>query len=172
MNILLTVTKGVRILCGSVLAVVATVGNAVYANGDCVLFEGEGNIQFIGPLVPGPAPIAVGTVVYQFPNATVQGMVTGFLTSEPKYTSDGTIHLDITVQHDFSATDSLSWALKMVLSPTDVPGEFRLNEHNRLVAASGIYAEAFGKSGGHGTASFNTGQAQVFAKGRLCGTAI
>lgn len=145
---------------------------SAWAGNDCVAIKGDGNIYFAGPLIPGPDPVAFGTVIYTFPDAIHEGMVTAFLLEPPKYTEDGAIHMLTDVQHDFAGGDSLRWRLNIVLSPTDIPGEYRLNEHNMLVSGEGVYAEAFGRSRGHGSASFNSGQAQILAKGRLCGIAL
>lgn len=145
---------------------------SVWAADQCQRIEAEGNVAFIGPLVQGSDPVALGVVTYSFPDGVREAMVTSFLIEPIKTTEDGTIHLVTDVLHDFPGGDNLTWRLSIVLSPTDIPGEFRLNEHNMLVSGAGIYVDAFARSTGHGIASFNTGQATVFAKGRICGIAI
>lgn len=162
-------SRVVSIFSSVLIAYMLMFSSMASAHCECVHFSAAANIQFTGDLIPGPEPIAIGEVTYEFGHSTRQAAVTGFLLEAPKFLEDGSINLNINVFHDFSGGDTITWNLGMVLTPTEIPGEFRLDEKTNIVDGSGVFAGAFSRGTGQGTASFNTFQAQVFVNDTMCG---
>lgn len=122
----------------------------------------------IGPLVPGPDPVAIGSVSYSFTDGIRNGLEAAFLVQPPKFTRDGAMHLTLHAIHDLSNNDSVTWLAKQVYSQTEIPGEFRVNEQVTMIDGTGIFGEAFGRGTGHGESSLNTFQGHIEAKTRIC----
>lgn len=155
----------VSILCGIGLLF----SPALYADPgtDCRRFSAEGSAILTGPPVPGE-PIGIGSAIYHFQDGDRLAEVSSILLEPARSGDDGSQHMLVQVHHSFANGSTLTWVNRTVLSPTEIPGEFRLNEVNTVSAATGEFAGRDGRSVGHGRTSFNTFMTEVSARGWLC----
>lgn len=159
-----------RLVLSKIFLCIITLGivSVSWATSSCEPVEVTADMVVVGPLIPGPDPFAVGEISFSLPDGTRGGLATAFLVAPPKFTDDGTIHLTLHAIHDLSNGDSVTWLAKQVHSPTEIPGEFTVNERVTIINGTGIFSEAFGRGTGHGESSLNTFQAHIEAKTRIC----
>jgi len=84
-------------------------------------------------------------------------------------TDDGTYHLETETEFYVGLLDSLIFAKeKVVLSPTDEEGIYRINSRMIITDGTGYFDGVFGKLLPHGNISFVTQEFTVTAKGKIC----
>ena len=140
------------------------------AETSCEHIEIEANIALTGILIPGQVG-GEGTLTWIFSDQVLVTEAQPLILAGPILSDDGTIHLVVQQHAAFNDEDSMTWVAKQVLSPTEIPGEFRVNERISLIAGTGLYQEAIGKGIGHGDVSFNQLTADLRSKAKLCDVA-
>ena len=149
---------GILVLIGGMF-----LSTASWASNDCLRGPLTSEADLITPFGPGigvaEAMIGDETIVI-FTHADVVASKVG---------EDGTIHLEL-IEND-STPDGSTVQLKdnVVLSPTEIPGEYRLNVRSVVLGGTGIFQDVDGKYVGHGTFSFNTLHLSHTGDARFCG---
>lgn len=122
------------------------------AETDCVKGEIEGWVTLQTVMGPG-----VGYFIMTLGDQAIPITTVGTFVPPMKVTEDGTIHL--TVQENDTAPDgsTVQFLDNLVLSPTDIPGEYRLRIKSSYVSGTGIFngPDLDGRYIGHGEVSFN-----------------
>jgi hypothetical protein len=136
--------------------------SVINAGPDCENLKGTGHTFAIGPATfQGTARMGIG-------GRQADAAVTTNLLGPPTASEDGTLHA--ATSHTFVFNDGRTFTTidRAVLSPTDIPGIYRLNTIAAISAGSGDYAAACGQLSIHGTINLITGEVIWRFTGRVC----
>ena len=166
MNTRIKPTAKVRILMTSLIASAACmVSTSSWSNDQCVRGTLVSDVELLSPFGPG-----VGVAYADIAGQILPIITYGDIVSS-KVQGDGSIHL--VVEENDSTPDGSTIQIrdKVILTPTDIPGEFTLKIHSKMLGGTGLFSDVDGKYSGEGTASFNTTPAQLHHTGeaKMCG---
>lgn len=136
-----------------VLAAMFMVSASARAESDCEKGTLEGSAVLQTVMGPG-----TGYAFMTLGDQTIPISSFGVFVPPMKVTEDGTIHLTIEENDTTPDGSTLKFLDSLVLSPTDLPGEYRLLIKSVFVEGTGIFddPDLAGRYVGHGEVSFNT----------------